>query len=317
MPGFSEAPILQNGSVDARIHESWMNLLHCTLGWTEPVANERACREVSRTIATNLVKTLRTKGWPLAEQRILDIGSGHGGLAIELALAGAHVTALEPCEAWRELAIERAAAVGISVSHSGGDACQLPFDDGSFDACVSLQVLEHVQDPAQAISELARVLRPGGRFYVSCENYLAFREQHYAVAWIPCLPKRLASLYLRCRKRDPQFLMEHVHYTYWPLLVKWFIDVGLVDDAWGSVCRDERVSKVESSWKERALYAIFARFCGASWAKTAVACAKHRGRVFRVGFCAEGVRCHRNMTHKRSARKTPHGSQCEGKADRP
>jgi SAM-dependent methyltransferase len=48
-----------------------------------------------------------------------------------------------------------------------GDAGQLPFRDGSFDVVVCLEVLEHVREPDQALRELARVLRPGGRAFVS------------------------------------------------------------------------------------------------------------------------------------------------------
>ena len=43
-----------------------------------------------------------------------------------------------------------------------GDAAALPFEDGSFDTVVSFHVLEHTEDPGKVVSEMARVLRPGG-----------------------------------------------------------------------------------------------------------------------------------------------------------
>ena len=43
-----------------------------------------------------------------------------------------------------------------------GDAAALPFEDGSFDTVVSFHVLEHTEDPGKVLSEMARVLRPGG-----------------------------------------------------------------------------------------------------------------------------------------------------------
>ena len=44
-----------------------------------------------------------------------------------------------------------------------GDLCALPFRDASFDACVNVVTLEHVNDPALVLREIARALRPGGR----------------------------------------------------------------------------------------------------------------------------------------------------------
>src|SRR5690348_411278 len=51
--------------------------------------------------------------------------------------------------------------------HVFGDAKALPFADASFDAVFCLEVLEHVSDPAQVVSEIARVTRPGGRAWIS------------------------------------------------------------------------------------------------------------------------------------------------------
>src|SRR5512133_2623647 len=47
-----------------------------------------------------------------------------------------------------------------------GDLEHLPFDSNQFDAVISLWVLEHVRDPDRVFSQIARVLKPGGRFYV-------------------------------------------------------------------------------------------------------------------------------------------------------
>lgn len=48
-----------------------------------------------------------------------------------------------------------------------GDIHALPFRDGAFDAVVNVSVLEHLQEPSQAIAEFARVLRPGGQLILS------------------------------------------------------------------------------------------------------------------------------------------------------
>lgn len=48
-----------------------------------------------------------------------------------------------------------------------GNLRKLPFSESSFDAAVCVQTLEHVNDPFQVIGEIGRVLKPGGRFYLS------------------------------------------------------------------------------------------------------------------------------------------------------
>jgi SAM-dependent methyltransferase len=50
---------------------------------------------------------------------------------------------------------------------SVGDLREIPFPENSFDAAVCVQTLEHVNDPFQVIGEIGRVLKPGGRFYLS------------------------------------------------------------------------------------------------------------------------------------------------------
>jgi len=60
-----------------------------------------------------------------------------------------------------------------------GDARRLPFPDDSFDAVLALSTLEHIPDDgdSMAMAEIARVLRPGGRVFVSLEHGEYFREE--------------------------------------------------------------------------------------------------------------------------------------------
>ena len=53
-----------------------------------------------------------------------------------------------------------------------GDAQALPFDDLSFDLIVSCECMEHVPHPPQMAREMARVLKPGGQYCLTTENYL-------------------------------------------------------------------------------------------------------------------------------------------------
>jgi SAM-dependent methyltransferase len=101
---------------------------------------------------------------------VIDIGSGPGLLACDMAaVVGARgsIVGIEPSESMRNLAARREPDEGSApISFRDGDAGALPADDESFDAAVSTQVYEYVEDVAGALAEAHRVLRPGGRILV-------------------------------------------------------------------------------------------------------------------------------------------------------
>lgn len=103
----------------------------------------------------------------------------------------------------------------------------LPFRDQSFDVVISLEVLEHVEDPAAVLREVCRILRIGGWFCLTCPNYLSFREPHYNVVWLPLFPKPLASLYLRLRGRPTEFLKTSIRYITLPWVRRELKTLGL------------------------------------------------------------------------------------------
>jgi SAM-dependent methyltransferase len=67
-------------------------------------------------------------------------------------------------------AIREADALSVTPVFERGDACWLPFDDGSLDAVYSMGVLHHIDDTDKAVAEVFRVLRPGGAAYVALYN---------------------------------------------------------------------------------------------------------------------------------------------------
>lgn len=93
-------------------------------------------------------------------ETVLDIGTGDGQIARALSATGCAVTGVDPTSAQISVAVERGG--GPRYVQSG--ACPLPFDDESFDAALACLVFEHIDDVDGAISEVARVLRPGGSF---------------------------------------------------------------------------------------------------------------------------------------------------------
>ncbi len=96
--------------------------------------------------------------------RILENGCGVGMYVEHLAPLGGNVTGLE-------YDYQRAASAGSrSPRILNGAGENLPFPSNSFDLILSHEVIEHVQDDAQAIREMVRTLRPGGRLTLFCPN---------------------------------------------------------------------------------------------------------------------------------------------------
>ena len=104
-------------------------------------------------------------------ERFLDLGAGRGRHLFEGMRRGAQVTALDYSAADLKDAVAVAGAMlaGNEVTEEvwagavNGDALQLPFADDTFDRIVVSEVLEHIWDDERAITEVVRVLRPGGR----------------------------------------------------------------------------------------------------------------------------------------------------------
>jgi SAM-dependent methyltransferase len=96
---------------------------------------------------------------PRPGERILDIGTGTGLAARRLALLGAKVVGID---LGTEL-IETARHLAPTVDFRVGDAEEIPFDDGSFDAAISTFGIMFVNRPEAAAAELARVCRENGR----------------------------------------------------------------------------------------------------------------------------------------------------------
>lgn len=111
---------------------------------------------------------------------VLDVGCGPGTITADFASRVTHVTAVEHTSAALDLA--RAEMAGrTNVSYVVTDAHALDLPDDSFDVVHAHQVLQHVHDPVQALSEMRRVCKPGGLVAVRDSDYLGF-------TWFPQIP---------------------------------------------------------------------------------------------------------------------------------
>ncbi len=141
----------------------------------------------------------------LEERDVLDIGCGFGWFELFALSRGAgSVTGIEISEA--DLTTARTHVDAANVRFQVGSAIDLPFDDASFDTIVCWEVLEHIPKHTEprAFAEIRRVLRPGGKLYLSTPH---------------------ASL--SARLLDPAWwLIGHRHYTT-PKLEQFARDAGL------------------------------------------------------------------------------------------
>jgi ubiquinone/menaquinone biosynthesis C-methylase UbiE len=103
-----------------------------------------------------------------SQDRVLDLGCGAGDLTGDLAGMAASVVGVDVAEAALRRARRR--HPGIPFLRAELDAA-LPLDDNAFDVVWSSEVIEHVADTARWLSEVRRVLRPGGRLLLTTPSH--------------------------------------------------------------------------------------------------------------------------------------------------
>ncbi len=122
--------------------------------------------------------------------KVLDIGCGNGYVLFQYARHGAEVSGVDLTKRAVELSRKRFDFGGMPGEFFEVDGNNLPFADGHFDIVCSMGVLHHISDPKPMVSEIFRVLKPGGRLIVML---------YYRYSW-----KNLVLIRLR-RMFDPQF----------------------------------------------------------------------------------------------------------------
>lgn len=154
---------------------------------------------------------------PLQGLRILDVGCGGGLVSEPMARLGAAVTAIDADRRGVTIAEAHARKSGLAISYR----CALPEDlvrggEPPFDAVVSMEVVEHVTDPAAFLSACSDLLAPGGLLVLATLNRtlkslaLAKIGAEYILRWVPAgthdwrkfvRPSELAAGLRRCGLR--------------------------------------------------------------------------------------------------------------------
>jgi SAM-dependent methyltransferase len=124
--------------------------------------------------------------WRRPPGRILDVGCGVGDLAAVFSRHGWRASGIEPSAQ----AAAHARAAGVDAVT--GTLADAPWEDGSFDAIIFNHSLEHIDDPAQAVADAARLLRPGGLLAIAVPNFGSWHRRLFGSAWFQLdLPRHL------------------------------------------------------------------------------------------------------------------------------
>jgi ArsR family transcriptional regulator len=137
--------------------------------------------------------------------RVLDLGTGTGALAAELASAGCIVVAVDHSQRMLDAAREKLAAAGVAnVELRAGDAAALPLANAEVDAALAHMVLQYLPSPSEAIAEMARVTKPAGT--VVAIDFVAhereWMRQELGVVWMGFSADEIARWFSAAGLRD-------------------------------------------------------------------------------------------------------------------
>jgi SAM-dependent methyltransferase len=109
----------------------------------------------------------------MENKQVLEIGCGRGGFSDYLSGRFTRIGSLYACDysdTALQLAINRSKS-DSKIVWQREDIQKLSFLDVTFDTIISCETIEHVPSPGRALTELYRVLKPGGKFILTCPNY--------------------------------------------------------------------------------------------------------------------------------------------------
>ncbi len=158
------------------------------------------------------VSTLNALAGGLEGKEVLDVGCGDGGFIVALKKEYKTV-GIKGCD----LSADNIAMADLRGEKFGldpetfclNDVTGLPFDDNSFDVVVMFDVLEHVSNPHEILSEISRVLRSGGCFFSSMPNLLWPKESHLRLWFIHWMPRVIKEWY--AMKKGGQRAVDLIH----------------------------------------------------------------------------------------------------------
>ncbi len=140
-------PMIDYTAIKQRQQATWASGNYAVIGTTLQIVGETLCEALD----------LR------AGEKVLDVAAGNGNVTLAAARRFTHVTSTDYVPELLNIARKRAEAEGLSIEFRQADAEALPFKDGTFDVAVSTFGIMFTPDQAKSASEIARVVRKGGR----------------------------------------------------------------------------------------------------------------------------------------------------------
>ena len=175
-------PMINNG-----IYDEFPN------GWRDPNSFLNILETGMQPVRASYVRDC-LKGRNLDTSRFLDIGCGGGIITEDLATLSRNVAGIDASIASLKAAEVHARSKGLDINYQQAQAEDLPFSKASFDVVTCCDVLEHVDDVSAVISEICRVLKPGGVFIYDTVNrtvmsYLSTILIAQDIPWTRIAPK--------------------------------------------------------------------------------------------------------------------------------
>jgi ubiquinone/menaquinone biosynthesis C-methylase UbiE len=150
-------------------------------------------------------------------QTAVDVGAGSGFMTEALLNMELQVMAIDPSQAMLSVMRSKFRRYYGQVSYRVGSADALPINDNKFDYAFANMSLHHVENPAQAIQEMARIVKPGGKVVITdldAHLHTFLREEHH-------------DRWLGFERRT---------------IAEWFAAAGLQHTRIGSICTDSCIS---------------------------------------------------------------------------
>ena len=166
-------------------------------------------------------------------ERVLDLGAGTGRFSFLLAKEGYDVTSFDQSDEMLKIIDEKSKEENLNISLVRGDAFKLPFEDDTFDACVSIRVLWHFENPEDLIAEMRRVTNKDGVMIFDLLNKksliypitpIANRFVYTDLIKIDDMRAMLESKNVKIIDEEKYFVLPYFFYRYSPnFLTKYLI----------------------------------------------------------------------------------------------